>query len=74
MVREKVGGPKARKRQTKPELGLTVIRRAKDRQLPFEAVACDDLYGRDNHFQTELDRDGILYCADVPANIQLYLQ
>jgi SRSO17 transposase len=38
-----------------------MIRRAKARQLPFEAVVCDDLYGRDSHFRAELDAEGIRY-------------
>lgn len=73
-VRQKVGVPAGRQHQTKPELGLSMIRRAKARQLPFEAVACDDLYGRDHDFRADLDREGIVYYADVPANTQVYLQ
>lgn len=73
-VRQKVGVPEERQHQTKPALGLSMIRRAKARQLPFEAVACDDLYGRDNDFRAELDREGLVYYADVPANTQVYLQ
>ena len=73
-VRQKVGVPEGRQHQTKPELGLVMIRRAKARQLPFEAVACDDLYGRDNNFRAALDQEAIVYYADVPANTQVYLQ
>jgi SRSO17 transposase len=51
-----------------------MIRRAKEHHLPFEAVACDDLYGRDAHFRAVLDEDGIRYYADVPANTQVYLE
>lgn len=69
-----MGVPEDRQHQTKPELGLVMIRRAKARQLPFEEVACDDLYGRDNQFRAELDQAGIVYYADVPANTQVYLQ
>jgi SRSO17 transposase len=73
-VRQKVGVPEKRQHQTKPELGLVMIRRAKARHLPFEALACDDLYGRDSHFRAELAQEGIVYYADVPANTQVYLQ
>ena len=73
-VRKKVGVPEGYQHQTKPGLGLAIIRRAKERQLPVEAVTCDDLYGHDNDFRAELDRAGIVYYADVPANTQVYLQ
>jgi len=72
--RQKLGIPKERRFQTKPELGLEMIRRAKAQGLPFEALACDDLYGRDSHFRAELERAGVTYFADVPANTRVYLQ
>ena len=73
-ARQKLEIPKERQFQTKPELGLEMIRRAKVGGLPFEAVACDDLYGRDGHFRAELDRAEITYFADVPVNAQVYLE
>ena len=73
-LRHKLGVPEERQYASKPKLGLQMIRRAKDQHLPFEAVACDDLYGRDGHFRAALDGDGICYYADVPANTQVYLE
>jgi len=73
-ARQKLGIPKERRFQTKAELGLEMIRRAKAQGLPFEALACDDLYGRDSHFRAELERAGVTYFADVPANTRVYLQ
>ncbi len=40
--RRRVGVPAEREFATKIELGWRMIQRAK---VPFEAVACDDLYG-----------------------------
>ena len=60
--------------ETKPELGLKMIRRAKAGRLPFEAVLYDDLYGRSSKFRLELDRNGVLYMADVPSNLRAYLE
>lgn len=60
--------------ETKPELGLKMIGRAKAEKVPFEAVLCDDLYGRSTEFRAELDVDGILYMADVPSNLRVYLE
>ena len=73
-LRHKLGVPEERRYASKPELGLRMIRRAKQQHLPFEAVACDDLYGRDGHFRAALAEDGICYYADVPANTQVYLE
>jgi SRSO17 transposase len=73
-LRHKLGVPEQRQYASKPELGLRMIRRAKQHHLPFEAVACDDLYGRDGHFRAALEEDRICYYADVPANTQVYLE
>lgn len=74
-LRQKVAVPEERQVfETKPELGLKMIRRAKAEQLPFEAVLCDDLYGRSSPFRIVLDREGVLYMADVPSNLRVYLE
>jgi SRSO17 transposase len=68
-----LGVPETRTFQTKPELGLAMIRCAQAQGLPFEGVACDDLYGRSRTFRANLDAEGIPYAAEVPANTQVYL-
>jgi SRSO17 transposase len=73
-LRQKVGVPAERVYQNMPGLGLDMIRRAKARQLPFAAVACDDLYGRDSHFRAQLAGEDIVYYADVPKSYPVYLQ
>jgi len=60
--------------ETKLELGLKMVRRAKAEQLPFEALLCDDLYGRSHEFRAALGGDGVLYMADVPSNLRVYLE
>lgn len=60
--------------ETKPELGLEMIKRAKENGLPFEVVGFDDLYGRSKEFRAELDGEDIIYVGDVPANTQVYLE
>ena len=72
--REKLQIPEERQFATKLELGLEMIQRAKERSLPFEAVACDELYGRSSDFRAQLDEDDILYAADIPSNLQVYLR
>ena len=42
-------------------------------RVPYEAVLCDDLYGRNQHFRRQMDQAGILYLGDIPANTLVYL-
>ena len=71
--REKVGIPKDRPFQTKPELGWQMIQRAVTHQMPFEAVVMDDLYGRNDVLRQRLDQAGIEYYGDIPVNTIVYL-
>ena len=71
--RKRVGVPEQRKFATKIELGWSMIQRVKAHGLPFEAVACDDLYGRSGWFRHQMDQADIIYMAEVPENTQIYL-
>src|SRR5262250_2521304 len=56
-----------------PALALKMVKRAKAQGLPFELLACDALYGRDNQFRADLDTEGVRYAAQVPADTLVYL-
>ena len=71
--RQRVGIPPERRFATKIELGWRMIQRVKANGLPFEAVACDDLYGRSGWLRHQMDAAGIVYMAEVPENTQVYL-
>jgi len=73
-LRQRVGIPPERKFETKIELGWKMIQRVKANGLPFEAVACDDLYGRSTWLRDEMDGEQIIYMADVPCTTQVYLK
>jgi SRSO17 transposase len=74
-LRQKVGVPAERATfETKPELGLKMIFRANTAKLPFDAVLCDSLYGRSSQFRHELREKQLLYMADIPNNLRVYLQ
>jgi len=73
-LRKRLAIPQSRAFATKVDLGWQMIQRAKRNGLPFEALACDDLYGRVKWFRAALDREQIVYMADVPANTLVYLQ
>jgi SRSO17 transposase len=72
--RKKLGIPEELAFQTKLEMGVGMIRRARKAQLPFEGVACDELYGRDGQFRADLALLPVQYMAFVPANYRVYLQ
>jgi len=71
--RQRVGVPAERQFATKIELGWRMIQRVQAQGLPFEAVACDDLYGRSGWLRQQMAAAGIIYMAEVPANTQVYL-
>ena len=72
--RKRLGIPPERRFATKVELGWQMIQRVQAQGLPFEGVACDDLYGRNQRLRQALDHSGILYMADVPSDTQVYLK
>ncbi len=65
--------PAERSFATKIQLGFEMIQRAKANGMPLEIVGCDCLYGRSAEFRASLDTEGILYMADIPADIHIYL-
>src|SRR5712691_8926576 len=72
--RKAVGLPPDRRFASKPDLGLQMILRAQAHGLPFELLACDDLYGKSREFRAALDTAQIQYAAEVPGTTQVYLQ
>ncbi len=73
-ARKRVGIPPERQFQTKIEQGWQMIQHVQAQGLPFEAVACDDLYGQSTWLRDNLDGAGIVYIADVPCTTQVYLE
>ncbi len=71
--RQKTGMPEDLTFKKKPELAWEIIQRARDKKVPFEAVAMDDLYGRNKVLRRCLDEAQIEYYGDVPKNTFVYL-
>jgi len=71
---KRIGIPEEQTFATKLEIGLTLIQRAHENGIPFDAVDCDSLYGRKGWFRDQLDQMGIEYYADVPKSTHVYLQ
>lgn len=72
--RQKIGMPEGLTFKKKPELAWEIIQRAKDSQVPFEAVAMDDLYGRNTALRRRLDKAQVEYYGDVPKSTIVYLK
>jgi len=72
--RKKTGVPEELAFQTKPELGWQMVKRTQERQIPFVAVTMDDLYGRNEALRQNLNKAGIEYYGDIPANTKVYLE
>lgn len=72
-LRERWHIPGERTFQRKTTLGLEMIRRTRERGLPFKTISCDSFYGRDSQFRADLEQEGLIYMADIPENIQVYL-
>ena len=71
--RQRLGVPLERQFATKLELGWRMIQRVRAAGVPFEAVLCDELYGRSQWLRAQLDAAGLLYLVDIPANTLVYL-
>jgi SRSO17 transposase len=72
-LRQELGIPKERCFETKIELGLKMVKRAKANGLPFDLLACDTLYGRASQFRADLEAENVRYATAVPANTHVYL-
>ena len=72
-LRQRLGIPLDRQFATKIELGWQMIQRVRAAGVPFEAVLCDELYGRSRWLRAQLDAAGLLYLAEVPADTPVYL-
>jgi len=72
-LRERLHIPADRQFQTKPQIGLDMIKQAKSRDFPFQNVACDCVYGTDTEFRVGLNDEGIAYMADIRLTTPIYL-
>ena len=72
---KKAGVPEAEiKKRTKIELAKELIEQALEQEVRFACVAMDALYGRDSSLLEWLDEQALTYCAEVPANTQVFDQ
>jgi SRSO17 transposase len=65
--RKKTGVPHDIRFQTKPQIALEQIRRARERDLPEGVVLADAAYGTDTGFRTELTKMGMVYVVGIQS-------
>ncbi|MFC1714759.1 IS701 family transposase [Candidatus Poribacteria bacterium] len=72
--REKCGVPENIVFQTKAQLGLELIHRAQERDIPFAWIGMDSYYGQQEWLLTELETQDSLYIADIPCDTRAWLE
>ena len=70
--RKKTGVPAETQFQTKPEIALDQIRRARQRGIPQGVVLADAGYGNDTRFRTELTKLEMTYVAGIQSNTTVW--
>lgn len=59
----------------KTELAWEMILHAqKKNKMPFGWVGMDDFYGRDSWLRNKIDTHGLIYIADIPCNLGVWLE
>jgi SRSO17 transposase len=70
--RKKTRVPEETQFQTKPEIALGQIRRARERGIPEGVVLADAGYGNDTGFRTELTKLEMTYVAGIQSNTTVW--
>jgi SRSO17 transposase len=72
--REKCGIPEDIEFQTKARLGLELIHKAQERDIPFAWIGMDSYYGQQEWLLDELETQDSLYIADIPRDTRVWLE
>ena len=71
--RKKCGVPWHVRFKKKTELAWNMIQRAKKNRVPFAWIGIDSFYGRDSWLRNKIDCHDLIYIADIPCNIGVWL-
>ena len=72
--RKKCGVPRPVRFKKKTELAWEMIRHAQKKKIPFSWIGMDSLYGRDSWLRNKIDKHDMIYIADIPCNLRVWLQ
>lgn len=70
--RKKTGVPDSIQFQTKPEIALEQIRRARERGIPQGVVLADAGYGNDTQFRQALTQMGLAYVTGIQSTVTVW--
>jgi SRSO17 transposase len=70
--RKKAGVPEEIAFQTKPQIALTQIQRAKERGVPTGVVLADAGYGNDSQFRAQLTEWKLSYAVGIQRNVTIW--
>lgn len=70
--RQETGVPEEVEFQTKPQLALAQVRRARERGLPEGVLLADAAYGTDTHFRRELTEMGLAYMVGIMSTVAVW--
>ena len=71
----KVGVPEAEiKARSKLDLALELIDQATEQQVQFACIVFDSFYGRDSKLLASIEKRGLIYCAEVPSNTNVFVE
>ena len=72
--RKKCGVPWYIRFKKKTELAWEMIQHAQKKKIPFSWVGMDCAYGRDSWLRNKMEDQGIVYIADIPCNLRVWLK
>ena len=72
--RRKCGVPWYVRFKKKTELAWEMILHAKKNKVPFAWVGMDCFYGRDSWLRNKINTQGLIYIADIPCNLGVWLE
>jgi SRSO17 transposase len=71
--RKQAGVPKEITFQTKPQIGIALLRRLREQDsVSFDWITADEAYGQNGAFLDELEALGQRYVVEVPKNITVW--
>jgi SRSO17 transposase len=59
--------------QSKPQMALQMVKSIKEREVSFDYICFDALYGSSFDFIESLDKEGLPFIGDVKENVRIYL-
>lgn len=72
--RKKCGVPWYVRFKTKNQLAWEMINNAQKNKVPFNWIGMDTFYGRDSWLRNKIDEHGLIYIADIPSNLGVWLE